>query len=76
MVLLAGMPLAEVLLVSGSLYPHYTAIVDRPFGWTAAHDQMHAALLMMAEQIATLLTAAGLLLWHSFDPAPAGSPTT
>lgn len=76
MVLLAGMPLGEVLLVSGSLYPHYTAIVDRPFGWSAGYDQMHAALLMMGEQMATLLTAAGLLLWDSFDPAPAASPTT
>jgi len=74
-VLLAGMPLAEVLLVSGSLYPHYTAIVDRPFGWSAGYDQMHAALLMMGEQMATLLTAAGLLLWQSFDPVAAESPT-
>jgi len=74
-VLLAGMPLAEVLLVAGPIYPHYAAIVNRPFGWTASYDQMHAALLMTAEQIATLLTAAGLLMWQGFEPAAAESPT-
>jgi len=75
-VLLAGMPLAEVLIASGPLYPHYAAIVDRPFGWSAGYDQMHAALLMMGEQTATLLTAAGLLLWQGFEPVAAESPTT
>jgi cytochrome c oxidase assembly factor CtaG len=62
-VLVAGMPLSEILLVTGSIYPHYSAISGRPFGWSAANDQAHAGLLMMAEQIATLASAAALLLW-------------
>jgi putative membrane protein len=62
-VLVAGMALSEVLLVMGPLYPHYAHVVDRPFGFTAGEDQNRAGLLMMAEQIATLGTAAALLLW-------------
>lgn len=62
-VLLAGMALSEVLLVMRPLYQHYTSVVDRPFGLTAGEDQDRAGLLMMAEQIATLGTAAALLLW-------------
>jgi cytochrome c oxidase assembly factor CtaG len=62
-VLLAGMALSEVLLLAGPLYPHYENVVDRPLGFTAAEDQRRAGLLMMAEQIATLGTAAALLLW-------------
>ena len=62
-VLLAGMVLSEVLLLTGPLYAYYTHIVHRPFGLTADEDQNRAALLMMAEQIATLGSAAALLLW-------------
>jgi len=62
-VLVAGMGLCEVLLLSGPLYPHYAQIAHRPLGFTAAEDQHRAALLMMAEQVATLGTAAALLLW-------------
>ena len=62
-VLVAGMGLSEVLLLAGPLYPHYAHIAHRTFGWSAGEDQRRAALLMMAEQIATLGTAAGLLLW-------------
>jgi len=62
-VLVAGMGLSEVLLLSAPLYPHYAHVLHRPLGFTAAEDQRRAALLMMAEQIATLATAAALLLW-------------
>lgn len=62
-VLGTGMGLSEVLLLSGPLYPHYVEVLRRLFGWTATEDQHRAALLMMAEQIATLGTAAALLLW-------------
>jgi len=48
-----GMVASEVLLVTGSLYPHYGL----------AADQHRAALLMMGEQITTLGTAAALLVW-------------
>lgn len=62
-VLLAGMALSELLLVMHPLYPHYAHVADRPLGFTAGEDQNRAGLLMMAEQIATLGTAAALLLW-------------
>lgn len=61
--LLAGMVLSEVLLGSGPLYEHYRDVADRPFGLTWQSDQARAALLMMAEQIATLGPAAALLAW-------------
>ena len=62
-VLVAGMGLSEALLLAAPLYPHYEHVLNRPFGFTAAEDQRRAGLLMMAEQIATLGTAAALLLW-------------
>jgi cytochrome c oxidase assembly factor CtaG len=55
--LAAGSVLAEVLVATQPLYPHYVAVPDRPFGWSAGEDQSRAALLMMAEQIATFGTA-------------------
>jgi cytochrome c oxidase assembly factor CtaG len=55
--LLASGALAETLVALHPIYPYYLAVVHRPFGWTAGEDQARAALLMMAEQIATLATA-------------------
>lgn len=69
--LVAGMGLAEVLLVSHPLYAHYAHVADRPFGLTQATDQARAALLMMAEQIATLGPAAALLLWSHVEAVEA-----
>jgi len=63
-VLVAGVPLAELLIAAAPLYPHYEAVADRPLGLTADEDQARAGLLMMAEQFATLGTAAALLLWR------------
>ena len=60
--LVSGMSLSETLLATGPLYDHYAHAVDRPFGLTWASDQTRAALLMMAEQIATLGPATALLL--------------
>ena len=60
--LVASGILSETLVAAGPLYPHYTAVRDRPFGWTAGQDQSRAALLMMAEQIATLATAMTFLV--------------
>jgi putative membrane protein len=51
-VLLAGMPLAELLISTSPLYARYPGIAD----------QLHAGLAMMAEQLGTLGTAALLLL--------------
>lgn len=53
---------AEVLVAAHPLYPHYLDVHDRPFGWTAGQDQSRAALLMMAEQIATLGAAMAFLV--------------
>jgi putative membrane protein len=63
-VLVAGVPLAELMLATGPIYPHYEGLASRPFGLSAAEDQTRAGLMMMAEQIATLGTAAALL-WRS-----------
>jgi cytochrome c oxidase assembly factor CtaG len=60
--LVASGLLAEALVALHPLYPHYAAIGERPFGWTAGEDQSRAALLMMGEQIATLATAMTFLV--------------
>jgi putative membrane protein len=60
--LLAGGLLAEILVAVHPLYAHYVQVQDRPFGWSAGQDQSRAALLMMAEQIATLGTAMTFLV--------------
>ena len=65
--LFGGMALGELLLASGPLYPHYAHAADRPFGLTYATDQTRAAMLMMAEQVATLGLAATLLFWSHVE---------
>jgi putative membrane protein len=60
--LVSGAVLSETLLATAPLYDHYAGATDRPFGLTWASDQNRAALLMMAEQVATLGMAAALLL--------------
>ena len=60
--LVASGLLAEVLVATHPLYPHYGHLLHRPFGWSAGQDQSKAALLMMAEQIATLATAMTFLI--------------
>lgn len=61
-VIVAGFPLAELLIATGPLYGHYADIDARPLGLSAGEDQTRAGLMMMAEQLATLGTAAALLL--------------
>jgi cytochrome c oxidase assembly factor CtaG len=73
LLLASGTILAEVLLVAAPLYPRYAELVTRPLGLTASEDQRRAALLMMAEQIATLGTAAALLLWANAAHASSAS---
>lgn len=59
--LVASMALSETLFAAAPLYDHYREVADRPFGLTWATDQTRAALLMTAEQMATLGTAAAVL---------------
>jgi cytochrome c oxidase assembly factor CtaG len=54
--------IAEVLVATHPLYPYYENVHARPFGWSTGQDQSRAALLMMAEQIATLGTAMTFLV--------------
>lgn len=54
--------LAEVMVATHPLYPYYVHVENRPFGWSAGQDQSRAALLMMAEQIATLGAAMAFLV--------------
>lgn len=61
MLVVSGL-VAEVLVATHPLYPYYTHVQDRPFDWTAGQDQSRAALLMMAEQIATLGAAMAFLV--------------
>src|SRR5581483_8642031 len=51
-----------MLVASGLLAEVLVAMHRRPFGWTAAQDQSKAAVLMMAEQIATLATTMTFLV--------------
>jgi cytochrome c oxidase assembly factor CtaG len=66
-----GMVLSEVLLVAGPLYPHYADAHKHVFGLSPGEDQQRAGLLMMGEQIATLGTAAALLLWTHVESVAA-----
>jgi cytochrome c oxidase assembly factor CtaG len=74
--LVAGAGLSETLLAAGPLYDHYANVTDRPFGLTQATDQSRAALLMMAEQLATLGVAAALLVRSHLETVSGGLATT
>jgi putative membrane protein len=74
--LVAGAALSETLLAAGPLYDHYAHVSDRPFGLTQATDQTRAALLMMAEQLATLGVAAALLLRSHVETVSRALATT
>lgn len=73
--LVASGILAEVLVALHPIYPHYVDVRERPFGWTAGQDQSRAALLMMAEQIATLGTAMTFLVRAHVDRVAAELPS-
>lgn len=72
--LVASSMLAETLVALHPVYPAYVAVPDRPFGWSAGQDQSKAALLMMAEQIATLATAMTFLVRAHVDRVAAELP--
>lgn len=59
----AGMAVSLWLFLSAPLYDVYAEQPVRLLGLSPETDQMRAALVMSAEQMLTLLTAAALLLW-------------
>jgi putative membrane protein len=67
--LAAGMVVSQAIFLSGPLYDVYVAQDERLFGLSPAGDQARAALLMSTEQLLTLGTAAGALLWAHADRA-------
>jgi putative membrane protein len=77
---MVGMVVSEVLFLRDPLYAVYANQPERLLGLSPAADQMRAALIMASEQMLTLLTAAGLLLWTHVEraagPAPSPAPRT
>ncbi len=69
--LAVGMALSEVLFLRGPLYSVYIDQPERLLGLSPTADQTRAALLMAAEQMITLVTAAALLMWSHVDQAVA-----
>jgi cytochrome c oxidase assembly factor CtaG len=66
-----GMVLSETLFLRSPLYDVYVQQPDRLFGLSPTADQTRAALIMTAEQMLTLITAAVLLMWTHVDRAAA-----
>jgi putative membrane protein len=69
--LAVGMVLSEVMFLRDPLYFVYVDQPDRLLGLSPTADQTRAALIMAAEQMLTLVTAAALLMWSHVDRAVA-----
>jgi putative membrane protein len=69
--LAVGMVLSEVLFLREPLYSVYINQQERLLGLSPTADQTRAALIMAAEQMLTLVTAAALLMWSHVDHAVA-----
>lgn len=67
--LAAGMVVSQAIFLSPPLYDVYIDQPERLFGLSPTADQVRAAMMMTTEQILTLGTAAGLLLWSHVDRA-------
>jgi cytochrome c oxidase assembly factor CtaG len=67
--LAAGMVISQTIFLSDPLYDVYIDQEDRLLGLSPKGDQARAALLMSTEQLLTLGTAAGALLWAYADRA-------
>jgi putative membrane protein len=61
--LVVGMVLSQAIFLADPLYDVYVEQPERLFGLTPKGDQVRAAMLMSADQLLTLGTAAGVLLW-------------
>jgi putative membrane protein len=64
-----GMVVSQTLFLLDPLYSVYVEQPERLFGLTPKADQVLAAMMMSAEQLLTLGTAAGLLAWAALERA-------
>ncbi len=69
--LAVGMVVSQVLFLRDPLYAVYLQQPERLLGLSPTADQTRAALIMTAEQMLTLVTAAALLMWTHVDRAVA-----
>lgn len=67
--LVVGMVVSQVIFLADPLYDVYVEQPERLFGLTPKGDQVRAAMLMSADQLLTLGTAAGVLLWIHVERA-------
>ena len=70
--LVVGMIISQVIFVADPLYDVYIDQPERLFGLSPKGDQVRAAMLMSADQILTLGTAAAVLLWTHVERAEHG----
>jgi len=64
-----GMVVSQAIFLADPLYDVYVNQPERLFGLTPKGDQVRASMLMTADQILTLGTAAGVLLWTHVERA-------
>lgn len=67
--LAVGMVLSQWIFLADPLYDVYADQDERLFGLSPKGDQVRAAMIMSADQLLTLGTAAGLLLWAHVERA-------
>ncbi len=69
--LVVGMVISQVIFLADPLYDVYVEQPERLFGLTPKGDQVRAAMLMSADQLLTLGTAAALLVWTHVEQGAA-----
>lgn len=67
--LAVGMVVSQAIFLADPLYDAYVQQPERLLGLSPKGDQVRAALLMSADQLLTLGTAAALLLWAHVERA-------
>ena len=67
--LAVGMVISQTIFLADPLYSVYLEQPERLLGLSAKGDQVRAAMLMTTEQLLTLGTAAGLLVWTHVERA-------
>jgi len=72
--LVVGMVVSQAIFLADPLYGVYSEQPERLFGLTPKGDQVRAAMLMSADQLLTLGTAAGVLLWVHVERAAEAVP--